>query len=79
MTQLKGSKFMTTLVLVFKKVEREDKTKYATFYSHWKAKKIINESDIDDVFKPIYTTVILKIQKSLGNGSGWIIDFSHWS
>ena len=42
-----------------------------------KQKKIINESDIDDVFKPIYTTVILKIQKSLGKGSGWIIDFSH--
>ena len=45
----------------------------------WKAKKIINESDIDDVFKSIYTTVILKIQKSLGKGSGWTVDFSHWS
>ena len=27
-----------------------------------------------DVFQSIYTTVISKIQKSLGNGSGWIID-----
>ena len=45
----------------------------------WKAKKIINESDIVDMFKSIYTTVILKIQKSLGKVSGWTIDFSHWS
>ena len=29
---------------------------------------------MEDVFQSIYTTVISKIQKSLGNGSGWIID-----
>ena len=34
----------------------------------------INESDIDDVFQSIYTTIITNIQKSLGKGSGWIID-----
>ena len=28
LTQLKGFKFVTTLVLVFKKIESEDKTKY---------------------------------------------------
>ena len=50
LTQLKGFKFVTTLVLVFKKIEREDKTKYDTFYSDAKAEIIINESDIDDVF-----------------------------
>ena len=55
-------------------IENEDKTKYSTFYSHSKAETIINESDIDDVFKSIYTTIISKIQKSLGKGSGWIID-----
>ena len=65
---------MTTLVLVFKKIESEDKTKYDTFYSHSKAEKIINESDIDDMFKSIYTTIISNTQKSLGKGSGWIID-----
>ena len=43
------------LVLVFKKMESEDKTNYDTFYSHSKAEKIINESDIDDIFKSIYT------------------------
>ena len=74
MTQSKGFKFVTTLVLVFKKIESEDKTKYDTFYSHSKAEIIINESDIDDIFKSIYTTIISNTQKSLGKGSGWIID-----
>ena len=35
---------------------------------------IINESDRDNVFESIYTTVISKIQKYLGKGLGWIID-----
>ena len=71
MTQLKGFKFVTTLVLVFKKTK---KTKYDNFYSSSKAEIITNESDIDDVFKSIYTTIITNIQKSLGKDSGWIID-----
>ena len=74
MTQLKGFKFVTTLVLVFKKIESEDKTKYDAFSSSSKGEIIINESDIDDVFQSIYTTIITNIQKSLGKGSGWIID-----
>ena len=65
---------MTTLVLVFKKIESEDKTTFDNFYSNSKAEVIINESDIDDVFQSIYTTIIRNIQKLLGNGSGWIID-----
>ena len=65
---------MTTLVLVFKKIESEDKTKCGNFYSSTKAEIIINESDIDDVFQSIYTTIITNIQKSLGKGSGWITD-----
>ena len=65
---------MTTLVLVFKKKESDDETKYDTFYSSSKVETIINESDIDDVFKSIYTTVTSNIQQSLGSGSRWIID-----
>ena len=38
------------------------------------AKAIINESDINDAFESIYTTIISNIQKSLGEGSGWIMD-----
>ena len=53
LTQLKGFKFATALVLVFKMIDREDKTKYDTIYLHSKGRKIINESDIDDVFKSI--------------------------
>ena len=60
---------MTTLVLRFKKIEREDKTKYGNFYLSSKTEIIINESDID-VFQSIYTTIITNIQKSLGKGSG---------
>ena len=49
---------MTTLVLVFKRIESEDQTNYDTFYSNSKSEIAINESDIDDVFQSIYTTVI---------------------
>ena len=74
MTPLKRFKFVTTLVLVFNKIESEDKTRYGTFFSSSKAEIIINKSDIDNVFQSIYTTVISKIQKSLGKVPGWIID-----
>ena len=58
LNQLKGFKFVKTLVLVFKKIESEDKTKYDNSYSNSKAEIIINESDIEDVCKLIYTTII---------------------
>ena len=73
MSQLRGYKFVAALVLVFKKLESEDK-KYDTFYSNSKAEIIISESDIDDVFQSMDTTPISNIQKSLEKGSGWIID-----
>ena len=74
LTHLKGFKFVTTLVLLFKKIESEDRTKYNNFCSSSKAEIIINESDIDDVFQSIYTTIITNIQKSFRKGSGWIIN-----
>ena len=73
MSEWKGFKFEITLVLVFNKIESEDR-KYDTFYSHSKVATIKNENDIHDVFQSIYTTVIPSMQKSLGKGSGWIID-----
>ena len=45
-----------------------------TFYFNSNRDTIINESDIDDVFESIYTAIISNIWKSLGKGSGWIID-----
>ena len=75
LTQVKGFKFVTTLVLVFKKIESEDKTKYDTVYSSSKAEIIINKIDIvDDVFQSICTAISSNIQISLGKGSCWIID-----
>ena len=50
LSQLRGFKFVTTLVLVFKNIESKDKTKYGNFYSSSKAEIIINESDIENVF-----------------------------
>ena len=57
LTQLKGFKFVATLVLEFKKIQSDDKTKY-TFYSNSKAETIVNESEVDDVFELTYNTVI---------------------
>ena len=54
LSKWRGFKFMTTLVLVLKKIESEDKTKYDIFYSSSKIELIINENDIDDVFQSIY-------------------------
>ena len=65
---------MTILVLVFKEIESQAKTKYDNFYSSSKSEIIIIESDIENVFKSIYTTIIANIQKYLWKGLGWIID-----
>ena len=54
MTELRRFIFLT-LVLVFKKIESDDKTKYDNFYSNSKAEMIINDSDIDDVFESVDT------------------------
>ena len=59
---------------MLKRIESEDKTKYYNFYSSSKAEIIINKSDIDGVFQTIYIAIITSIQKSLGKGSGSIID-----
>ena len=61
---------MATLDLVFKKIKSQDKTKFDNFSSSSKAEIIINESDIDDIFESINSTIISNIKKSLGKGSG---------
>ena len=71
MAQLKGFEFVTTLVLVFKNIESEEKKRYDTFYSNSKAEIIINnKKDIDHVFQSIYTKIISNIQESLGKSWG---------
>ena len=39
-----------------------------------KAELIMNESDIENVFKSIYSRIISNIQKLRAKSSGWIID-----
>ena len=48
--------------------------KYSTFYSNSKVETINNESDINDIFESIYTTIISNMQKFIGKSSGWITD-----
>ena len=74
LSKLRRFKFVTTLFLEFKKIENDDETKFTTFYFISKSRKNINESDIDDLFGSIYTTITSNIQKYLGKGSGLVID-----
>ena len=53
--------------------QSKDKTKFDSFYSSSKAEIIINESDINNAFKSIYTKIITNIQV-FQKVSGWIID-----
>ena len=45
--------------------------KFFTTYYKW---NVINESEIDNVFKSVYSVVISDIQKPPGQGSCWITD-----
>ena len=73
-SEIRGFRFETELVLMFKKIESKDETKYENFYSSSKVEIIINESDTENVLKSIYTTITSNIKKYLGKVSGWIID-----
>ena len=70
---------MTTLFLVFKKIEKDYKTKYDTFYLNSKTEIIINESDIDDVFQSIYTKIISSKEKSLGKVRDGLFSISKYN
>ena len=63
MTQLRGFKFLTTLVLAFKKIESKDKINYGNFYSGSKAEIITSESDTNKVFQSIFITIMENIRK----------------
>ena len=63
--ELRRFKFVTTMILEFKKIESDDATNYSTFYSNSKTETIINESDIDDIFESIYTSMVPYIQNPL--------------
>ena len=79
LTRLKNFKFVTALVLVFKKIESEDKTKYDKFYSSSKAEIIVSESDFDDVFQSFFTTIMTNMQKIFRKRFRLDHWFSYWS
>ena len=72
--ELRGFKFVTTLVLKSKKIESDNETNYSIFNLNSKAETILNKNDIDDVLESIYITIISNIQESFRKNSGWIID-----
>ena len=66
---LKGFKFVTTIVLAFKKIKSEDKKSMTLFIHTQKKKHLSIESDIDDVFNQfvlqLYQTCISNISSLL--------------
>ena len=73
--ELRGFMSLTTLVLVFNKIESKDQIKFDNSYLSLKAEITMKASGIDNLFEPIYSTMISHKQKSLGEGSAWTIDF----
>ena len=61
LSKLRGFKFVTTLVLVFNKIESEEKARFDNFYSSSQAEITVNERDPDDVFQSICATIISNI------------------
>ena len=74
LTELRDFNLVVILVLQFKKIERDEETKYSTFYSSSKVETVINESDIDDAFESIYNTIASNILNPLENVLDRIID-----
>ena len=73
LNDLKALKYLKKLVLEFKKIKSNYKTKYSTFYSTSKVETIINESSMDDLFESIYSPIISNIQKYLGKCWVWLL------
>lgn len=48
--------------------------KYNTFYLNWKVETIIHDSDADNAFELLYSTIMTKIQKCHAEGSSKITD-----
>ena len=57
LTELKGFKLVTALILEFKKIENDNKTKYSTFHLNSKPETVINESDTNDMFESTYSAI----------------------
>lgn len=77
--ELKGFKFMTALVLQFKKIENDYKRTYDTFYSNSKVETITYENNINDVFESFYSKIASNIHRAIGKGSYWTfhLDIDH--
>lgn len=61
LSESKDFKLVTTLVLEFRNIKRDNKTLYNTFYLNSRSEIIINERYIDDSFESTYSTIVLNI------------------
>ena len=75
LSEFRGFMSLTTLVLVFNKIESKDQIKFDNFYLSLKAEITISQTGIDNLFEPIFSTLMSYIQKFFGEGSAWTIDF----
>ena len=62
---LRAIKFVTSLVLEFKKQKMMMKQKYSSFYLICKEETIVDKRNTDNLFEAICVTIILNIKKFL--------------
>ena len=65
LSQWRGFKFVTALVLKVKKSENDYEIKFTTFYSNPKSEVIINGSDLNQFILQLYQTYKVILEKVL--------------
>ena len=55
LNEIRGLKFVITLVIKLKEIKYE--SKYSTFYSNSKAETVIHNADIDSIFESICSMI----------------------
>ena len=72
---MKGFKFQITQQVTFcNEIENGEMTYSPRIYFISKTQAVVNDLDNDSSLNTSYQTVLLRIKKWLGEGSGWIIE-----
>ena len=73
LTSMKGLKFVETLKVTFKKLEK-DKIEYKTPYFFSKPQTIINNTEINEALQLSKEQILNMIAKWISEGSGWTVE-----
>ena len=73
LTSMKGLKFVETLKVTFKKLEK-DEIEYKTPYFFSKPLTIINNTEINEALQLSKEQILNMIAKSISEGSGWTVE-----